>query len=95
VISAEATRDRWLRGNGLAGVPPRQAVIDPDPTDAGPAVRFDYVGAAPVQWWRLDGAGHTVASRTVRVEANAQSGIQSRDVEFAEIAWAFFAARLE
>lgn len=94
VVSATATRDRWLQANGLAGVTPTQQVVNPDPTDGGPANRFDYAGAVPVQWWRLDGAGHTVASRTVLVAPNATTGIQSRDVEFAEIVWAFFKARL-
>jgi polyhydroxybutyrate depolymerase len=94
VISAKATRNRWLQTNGLAGVTPTQEVIDLDTSDGGPANRFDYAGATPVQWWRMDGAGHTVASRTVLVDPNPTTGIQNRDVEFAEIAWAFFAARL-
>jgi len=94
VISAEATRDAWLAANGLAGVVPAHTVIDLDTTDGGPANRFVYAGAVPVEWWRLDGAGHTVASRTVLVKANDESGIQNRDVEFAEIAWAFFKSRL-
>jgi polyhydroxybutyrate depolymerase len=94
VISAEATRDRWLQINGMTSVAPTQAVVEIDPNDGGPANRFDYVGATPMQWWRLDGAGHTVASRTVLVSPNPLTGLQNRDVEFAEIAWAFFAARL-
>jgi polyhydroxybutyrate depolymerase len=94
VVSAEATRDRWLRANGLIGILPTVQVLDPVPNDGGPANRFDYAGPVPVQWWRLDGAGHTVASRSVLVAPNALSGIQSRDIEFAEVAWAFFAARL-
>ena len=58
VISAEATRDRWLQINGL------------------------------------DGAGHTTPSRTVLSPPNPVTGIQNRDIEFAEIVWAFFKARL-
>jgi polyhydroxybutyrate depolymerase len=94
VISAEATRDRWLQINGLAGVTPTTTVVDSSAADAGPANRFDYVGAAPVRWWRLDGAGHTVPSRTVLSPPNPVTGIQNRDIEFAEIVWAFFKARL-
>ena len=94
VIAAEATRDRWLQFNGLAGVVPVQAVVNPDGGDGGPANRFDHAGPAPVQWWRLDGAGHTVPSRAVPVPATADNGLQNRDIEFAEVAWAFFAARL-
>jgi polyhydroxybutyrate depolymerase len=94
VVSAEATRDRWLAVNGLAGVTPTKAVVELASGDGGPANRWDYAGAAPVQWWRLDGAGHTVSSRTVLVPTNAATGTQNRDVEFAEVAWAFFADRL-
>ena len=47
-----------------------------------------------MQWWTLDGAGHTVSSRTVLVPTNPTTGTQNRDIEFAEVAWAFFAARL-
>jgi polyhydroxybutyrate depolymerase len=94
VISALATRDRWLATNGLTGVTPTTQVVDLDTGDGGPANRFDYAGAPPLRWWRLDGAGHTVASRIVLVAPNPTTGIQNRDVEFAEIAWDFFKARL-
>jgi polyhydroxybutyrate depolymerase len=94
VISAQATRDRWLQVNGLAGVTPTQQVVDLDASDGGPANRFDHAGSTPLRWWRLDGAGHTVASRTVLVQPNATTGIQNRDIEFAEVAWAFFNERL-
>lgn len=94
VISAQETRDWWLNANGLSGVSPTQTVVDLDTTDAGPANRFAYAGTAPVEWWRLDGAGHTVASRTVRVSSNAERGVQNRDIEFADVAWAFFKSRL-
>jgi polyhydroxybutyrate depolymerase len=94
VIGAEATRDDWLARNGLAAVVPTQAVIDLSTDDGGPANRFDYAGNPPLQWWRLDGAGHTVASRTVLVPPGAANGIQNRDIEFAEVAWAFIASQL-
>jgi len=94
VISANATRDRWLAINGLSAVTPATAVVDSSTADAGPANRFDYAGATPVQWWRLDGAGHTVSSRTVLTAPNPTTGTQSRDIEFAEVAWAFFKSRL-
>ncbi len=94
VISAEATRDRWLQINGLAGVTPTTTMVDSSAADAGPANRFDYVGAAPVRWWRLDGAGHAVPTRTVLSPPNPVTGVQNRDIEFAEIVWEFFKARL-
>ncbi len=94
VISAEATRERWLQINGLAGVMPAQSVIEVSTDDAGPANRWDYAGATPVQWWRLDGAGHTTPSQTVLTGSNPVTGTQSRDIEFAEVVWAFFESRL-
>jgi poly(3-hydroxybutyrate) depolymerase/formylglycine-generating enzyme required for sulfatase activity len=94
VISAEATRDRWLQINGLQGVVPTLSTVEIDPTDGGPAQRFDYAGTIPLQWWRLNGAGHTPPSRTVLVSPSPASGIQNRDIEFAEVVWAFFASRL-
>jgi len=94
VVSAEETRNRWLTANGLAGATPSTQVVEIAADDAGPAQRFDYTGAVPVQWWRLDGAGHSPPSRTVLVAPSTVSGIQNRDIEFAEVAWAFFAARL-
>jgi polyhydroxybutyrate depolymerase len=94
VIGAEATRDRWLTLNGLMGVTASQSTVELDTTDAGPANRWVYAGTAPVEWWRLDGAGHTVASRSVLVAPSSVSGVQNRDIEFAEIAWSFFKSRL-
>lgn len=94
VVSAEDTRDRWLSANGLSGVTPTTQTVEIATDDGGPAHRFDYAGAVPVQWWRLDGAGHTGASRSVLVAPSGVSGIQNRDIEFAEVAWAFFAARI-
>lgn len=94
VISAEATRNRWLAVNGLDQVKPIEQVVERDTTDGGPAVRLDFAGTNPLRWWRLDGAGHTVASRNVLVPPNTTTGIQNRDVEFAEISWEFFKERL-
>ena len=90
VVSAEATRDRWLSINGLSGASPVATTLDLDPNDAGIANRFDYPGPTPVEWWRLDGAGHTGASRRVLIESNRIIGSQNRDIEFAEVAWDFF-----
>lgn len=94
VVSAEATRDRWLQINGLAATTPTETVVERTTGDGGSAHRFVYTGTAPVEWWRLDGAGHTVASLAVPIPSNRLTGTQNRDVEFAEIAWAFFAAQL-
>ncbi|MFN9032318.1 MAG: hypothetical protein ACK5WU_01075 [Alphaproteobacteria bacterium] len=93
VISAEATRDVWRQANGATGTPV-ETVFNGDPSDAGPANRLVYSGASDVEWWRMDGAGHPVASQKVLVPTTPESGSQNRDVEFAEIAWAFFKSKL-
>ncbi len=94
VISAEATRDRWLEINGLGGEMPTQSVVEESSNDGGTAERSVYAGATPVEWWRLEGAGHTVPSQAVSVPANPITGTQNRDIEFAEVVWDFFTARL-
>lgn len=94
VISAEATRDRWREINGVDRRTPGRTVVDVDTGDSGPAHRFTYAGPSPVEWWRLDGGGHAAPSRTVAVNSSTLAGIQNRDVEFADIAWEFFADRL-
>lgn len=94
VIGAEATRDAWLALNGLSPTPTATETVDVDLADPGPAVRSDYAGAAPVTWWRLDGAGHPPPSLAVFVEPTTVSGAQNRDLEFADVAWASFAATL-
>lgn len=93
VIGAEATRDRWRTANGVSTTAAAIATVDPTPDDGGPAVQHRYLGTTPVEWWRLDGAGHSPPSRTVFL-ARDTAGTQNRDVEFAEIAWTFFAAHL-
>ncbi len=94
VIGAEETRDRWLALNGLSSVAAARSTVDLDPGDGGPANRSVYGGAAPVEWWRMEGGGHPVPSRSVLVAETAVNGKQNRDVEFAEIAWSFFNATL-
>ena len=94
VISAEATRDAYLARNGLASTYTSTEAVEVDAADPGTAERFVYAGAAPVEWWRLNGAGHPPPSRSVLVATTSASGAQNRDIEFAEVAWAFFAARL-
>lgn len=94
VVSAIETRDRWRAINGVRSVKPTKAVVKRDSTDGGDAHRFVYRGSAPVEWWRLDGAGHAAPSRTVPIQTSALIGIQNRDIEFADVAWSFFERQL-
>jgi polyhydroxybutyrate depolymerase len=95
VIGAEATRDFWLQLNGLASSATGTETVDTRLDDAGSADGFIYEGALPVAWWRLNDAGHPSPSIAVLVEPNSYNGVQNNDVEFAELAWRFFADRLE
>ena len=90
VISAVATRDRWLAINGLLDVTPVEEIVELATDDGGPARRYRYDGKKPVEWWQLEGAGHANPSFQVLIPSNRLMGIQNRDIEFAEIAWAFF-----
>jgi len=94
VLGAEATRDAWRVHNGLTATEATRDAVERDPQDAGSAERFTYAGPAPVVWWRLDGAGHPPPSLLVPVATTPAAGPQNRDIEFAEVAWAFFAAQL-
>ncbi|MCA2980771.1 MAG: hypothetical protein INH41_22220 [Myxococcaceae bacterium] len=87
--SAVATRDFWLARNGVAGTTPVVTTIDVNPGDPGPAHRAVFDGASPVEWWRLEGAGHASPSLTVQVD-DGNAGPQNRDVEFARLTWDFF-----
>lgn len=94
VVSAEATRERWLTINNLTTTEPVQSTVDVNFADSGPAQQFLYTGPSPVEWWRLDGAGHASPSKSVLVTTSRIAGIQNRDIEFAEVAWAFFKDQL-
>lgn len=80
--------------NGRIPSLPRVRTVEVDPNDSGPATEIVLDGPAPVHVWRFDGAGHAAPSIRVAVATTRLAGVQNRDVEFAEIAWAFFAARL-
>ncbi len=94
VIGAEATRDAFLLLNGLSSTWTSTETVEVDPDDPGTAERFVHDGVAPVEWWRLNGAGHPPPSLTVTVAPAPVIGAQNHDIEFAETAWAFFEARL-
>ena len=93
VISAEATRDRWLAINGLTTIVPQVTRLNVNSGDGGEAVRSSYPGPFPTDWWRLEGAGHSTPSLSVFLNV-PDAGLQNRDVEFAEAAYAFFRTRL-
>jgi polyhydroxybutyrate depolymerase len=92
VVSQQQTLDSWLALNGLTGVTPTQSTIEVSVTDQGSAERIFYAGPAPLLYFKLNGAGHPVPSKTVLTSYAPTSGFQNRDIEFAQEAWTFFAS---
>jgi polyhydroxybutyrate depolymerase len=90
VISQSATINYWLQRNGLQNEIPVVSQFDVNVTDAGNVEKRVYNGANPLVYYVLNNAGHQVPSKTVFSNSSAASGIQNRDIEFAEEVWSFF-----
>jgi polyhydroxybutyrate depolymerase len=59
-------------------------------TDAGNVEKRIYSGAKPLIYFILNNAGHAVPSMTVYTNSSPASGVQNRDIEYAEEVWNFF-----
>jgi polyhydroxybutyrate depolymerase len=90
VISQTATINYWLQRNGLQNVTPTISNFDFNTNDAGNVEKRVYNGSKPLVYFVLNNAGHAVPSKTVFTNSTPASGIQNRDIEFAEVAWSFF-----
>ena len=90
VISQTATINYWLQRNGLQNVTPSISNFDFNTNDAGNVEKRVYNGSKPLIYFVLNNAGHPVPSKTVFTNSTPASGIQNRDIEFAEEAWSFF-----
>ncbi len=90
VISQTATINYWLQRNGLQNVIPTISNFDFNTNDAGNVEKRVYNGTKPLVYFVLNNAGHAVPSKTVFTNSTPASGIQNRDIEFAEEAWSFF-----
>jgi polyhydroxybutyrate depolymerase len=90
VISQTATINYWLQRNGLQNVTPSISNFDFNTNDAGNVEKRVYNGSKPLIYFVLNNAGHAVPSKTVFTNSTPASGIQNRDIEFAEEAWSFF-----
>jgi polyhydroxybutyrate depolymerase len=90
VISQTATINYWLQRNGLQNVTPTISNFDFNTNDAGNVEKRVYNGTKPLVYFVLNNAGHAVPSKTVFTNSTPASGIQNRDIEFAEEAWSFF-----
>ena len=90
VISQTATLDYWLQRNGLQNINPLISTFNLNTTDAGNVEKRIYSGAKPLIYFVLNNAGHAVPSTTVYTNSSPASGVQNRDIEYAEEVWNFF-----
>lgn len=90
VVSQTATINYWLQRNGLLNVTPTISNFDINLTDAGNVEKRVYNGAKPFVYFVLNNAGHAVPSKTVHSNSSTTSGVQNRDIEYAEEVWIFF-----
>ena len=90
VISQTATLNYWLQRNGLQNIIPTTSTFNLNTTDAGNVEKRIYSGTKPLIYFVLNNAGHAVPSKAVYTNSSPVSGVQNRDIEFAEEAWSFF-----
>jgi polyhydroxybutyrate depolymerase len=90
VISQSATITYWLQRNNLQNVIPTITSFNLNTTDAGNVEKRVYSGSNPLIYFVLNNAGHAVPSKTVFSNSTPASGIQNRDIEYAEEVWKFF-----
>lgn len=90
VISQTATLNYWLQRNGLQNTTPSISTFNVNTTDAGNVEKRIYSGSNPLIYFVLNNAGHAVPSKTVFANSSPASGVQNRDIEYAEEVWNFF-----
>lgn len=90
VISQTATLNYWLQRNGLQNTTPSISTINVNTTDAGNVEKRIYSGSKPLIYFVLNNAGHAVPSKTVFANSSPASGVQNKDIEYAEEVWNFF-----
>jgi len=94
VVSVAATRDFWLRADGLEGAKPIEASFSHDGDDATRARKATYGpdDGPQVAVVTIDNGGHVEPSKRFHYPALYIRivGVQNRDFEAAEEAWSFF-----
>ena len=90
VVSQTKTIEYWINRNNLKSVIPSITVFNINLADAGNVEKRVYKGAAPIVYYVLNNAGHAVPSKAIFSTPSIASGIQNRDIEFAEEVWNFF-----
>lgn len=90
VISQTATINYWLQRNNLQSVTPIISTFNVNTSDAGNVEKRVYNGPKSLVYFVLNNAGHSVPSKTVYSNSSPASGVQNRDIEYAEEVWNFF-----
>lgn len=90
VISQTATINYWLQRNNLQSVTPIISTFNVNTSDAGNVEKRVYNGTKSLVYFVLNNAGHSVPSKTVYSNSSPASGVQNRDIEYAEEVWNFF-----
>jgi polyhydroxybutyrate depolymerase len=94
VVSVAATRDFWLRADGLQSAKPVETSFPHDGDDATRARKASYGPDAGPQVIviTIDNGGHVEPSKRFHYPAlyTRIVGVQNRDFEAAEEAWSFF-----
>jgi polyhydroxybutyrate depolymerase len=97
VTSVEATRDFWLKANGLTGATPTQYEFPHGGNDATRAIKTSYGDDAGPQVVVLTirNGGHVEPSRRFHYGRlySRLVGQQNRDLESADEAWSFFRSK--
>jgi polyhydroxybutyrate depolymerase len=97
VVSVAATRDFWLRADGLQGAKPAEASFPHDGDDATRAHKATYGSDAgpQVAVITIENGGHVEPSKRFHYPAlyTRIVGVQNRDFEAAEEAWSFFKSK--
>ncbi|HUO67779.1 MAG TPA: hypothetical protein VMV37_09595 [Gammaproteobacteria bacterium] len=97
VVSVAATRDFWLRADGLASAKVVEASFPHEGDDATRARKATYgPDTGPqVVVITIEHGGHVEPSKRFHYPAlyGRIVGVQNRDLESAEVAWSFFASK--
>ena len=94
VVSVAATRDFWLRADGLESAKPVEASFPHEGADTTRARKATYGPEAGPQVVviKIDGGGHVEPSRRFHYPALYARivGVQNQDFETVEETWSFF-----
>lgn len=92
VVSAEATLGVFARAAGCSDKRMTTAITDRDKKDGTRVVIERFNGCkAPVEFYRVDGGGHTLPGRWNQADSGIAVGAKNNDVDAARVFWEFIA----